>query len=390
MRFLQLKFYIIAQLLTATSLFGIPLYAIGVLIRIKSFFRQKIYLHELVWIYTAVFYFLCHGLIFSNSLIANRTLIFIILFIFLSICIINSFKKKKEIILVFYKTVLIFSGLFCLYGIYEVTMGPLGFPDFFHIFRNNTTFVESYDTPDGTRQFLRGGWTGNTFQIRANGFYSEPSHAAPIILVLIASIYFSKNSFNKLSIFLIVSLYVGYSLSRTNWLLTFVGFGIIFLPIIIQKLFLLIIFISGILGLYIMQNYVSDYDLSILERLSSTYSGLKIWSEYPFFGIGSVELEATINELTFGTDAHTTIIHSGIVNIMASNGLIGLFLIYGNLRNLFKRLQNMDFTIFLLVLSITMIAHFFYQILIFPAYYTVIIALILKSAIINEDKEIYE
>jgi hypothetical protein len=389
MRFLQLKLYLISQLLTATSLFGIPLYAIGILIRIKSFFIHQIQIRELVWIFTAVFYFLCHGLIISNSLMDNRIMIFIILFIFLSICIIDSLKNKKDIILIFYKTVLIFSGLFCLYGIYEVTMGPFGFPDFFYIFRNNSTFVSSYDTADGTRQFLRGGWAG-TSQIRANGFYSEPSHAAPIILALIAGIYFSKNSLNKFSIFLIVFLYASYSFSRTNWLLTFVGIGIIFLPIIIQKLFLLIIFLSGILGLYIMQDYLSEYDLSILERLSSTYSGLKIWSEYPFFGIGSFELKTKISELTFGTNAHTSIIHSGIVHIMASNGLIGLFLIYGNLRNLIKRLKNMDFTIFLLVLCLTVISHFFYQILIFPAYYTVVTALILKSAIIDKDKKIYK
>ena len=366
-----------AQLLTATSFFGAPLYAYAILFRIKSFLRQKINFYNLTWQYLALCYFLCHGLIFSGSLFANKTALFSLFFVFISFNLIQSCRDYKKRALAAYTTVLIFSVLFCLYGTYEALLGPLGFPDFFYPLRNNSAFVTAYDTPDATRQFIRGGWQSGV-GIRANGFYSEPSHAAPLILAILAGIHFAKTVKLKLILFIIVVFYSGLSFSRTNWLILIIGLGLLYLPPALRKSFIILTAVSGLVGLIVMQDFVSDFDLSILERLSSTYSGLTIWIGNPIFGIGTAELKLKINEMTFGTTSHTSLIHSGQVAILASTGLVGLILIYGNLLNLVKQIKITNPKIFWLIITITLISHFFYQIIYFSSFYIVVSALIIN------------
>ena len=210
---------------------------------------------------------------------------------------------------------------------------------------------------------------------RANGFYSEPSHAGFIALYFV--VYVHCRYVSKLTSTVGFS-YVLLSLSRTNWLIYLVAKVIVNLSA--AKIYYLIVFqvILALAALTFIDIVLGSYDLSILERLGSIFIGIRIWFDNFLFGAGPSIVSSYVSEATLMTKTHSSIILSGLISKLASWGLLGTGLIYGLFKtSLLNFVQDTKFK--LLILNCSILAFFMYDILFFVSTYFYLVAMVLLA-----------
>lgn len=363
------------NLFTVTSVYSVPLFVVSSPILLLFYKNVRFSTSHLLAVSIFIIYILLSLLVKDLPLtdIINPSFI---VFGFLLSNILLKLIYSKNLAERYTTTIFIFTLCYFSYGIYEVVAQRIGFPDFFHVFRNNPMFVISYDSIDGASRFVMGGWATGWIEgnfARANGFYSEPSHAGFLILYFV--IYLYCRYVTKLTSLVGFS-YVLMSLSRTNWIIYLVAKFISNLSLRKTYYLVAIQFLIALISLSFLEIALDDYDLSIIERLGSIFIGIRIWLENFLFGAGPSVVQKYVSQATMFTETHSSIILSGLISKLADWGLVGTLLIYC----LFKT-SLLDFIddkkSKLLVINGSIIAFFLYDILFFISTYFYLVAMVL-------------